>query len=212
MYTQTKPFNEDKLFQQALMLTLLTIVYNIAEGLISIYFGMKDETLALFGFGADSFIETISALGIMQMIYRIKKQPRSHKGRFEVNALRITGWCFYALALMLTISAIHNIIEKHVPASTLAGLIIAAVSILTMWLLVYFKMKTGNKLNSEPVMADARCNMVCLYMSLVLLLTSGLNTFFTMPYIDAAGALGLVFFSIKEGREAFKKAKGIACC
>jgi hypothetical protein len=47
----------DKLFRMAQWLAIATIVYNILEGLVSVYFGFEDESLALFGFGIDSFIE-----------------------------------------------------------------------------------------------------------------------------------------------------------
>lgn len=203
--------NRDKLFQWALILAILTIVYNIAEGVVSAYFGIKDETLTLFGFGADSFVETVSALGVTRMIHRIRKNPASHRGPFEISALRITGWCFYALAVLLSVTAIYSIIEGHKPVSTIAGAIIGAVSILTMWLLIRVKLSVGSQLDSAPLVADARCNLVCLYMSVVLLLASGLWWLFEVPYVDAAGALALVYFSFNEGREAFEKARGIEC-
>jgi len=198
--------NMEKLFNRAIVLAIITIVFNIAEGLVATYFGLKDETLTLFGFGMDSFIETISAVGVLQMVIRIKKLPDSSRGRLETLALRITGWCFYALAGVLTVSAIFNIIGGHKPESTVSGVIIAIISILAMWALIRAKIKTGTKLNCSPIISDARCNLVCVYMSLVLLMASGLYWLFGIPYIDILGAAGLVYFSIKEGREAFEKA------
>lgn len=210
--TELAPTQQKKLFNQVLILALFTVFYNLIEGLIAIYFGLKDETLTLFGFGADSFVETISAIGVTHMVYRIKRNPDSHRGSFEVTALKITGWCFYALALILTVSAVYNLIEGHHPTSTLAGVIIALISILSMWLLVYLKVKLGKKLNSDPIISDAKCNLVCIYMSIILLISSALWWFFKIPYVDAIGSLGLVYFSISEGREAHQKAKGIECC
>lgn len=201
----------EKLYSWGLALAVLTVVYNIAEGLISTYFGLKDETLTLLGFGADSFVETISALGVTQMVIRIKRHPSSHRGQFEILALRITAWCFYVLALVLTASAIYHIIEGHQPVSTTAGVIIGSISIITMWALIRAKISIGKKLDSAPIIVDARCNQVCLYMSLVLLIASGLWWLWQIPYIDTLGTAGLVYFSIKEGREAFDKAKGIQC-
>lgn len=204
--------NHNKLYTWALALAVLTIIYNIAEGVVALYFGIKDETLTLFGFGADSFVETISAIGVLQMVIRIKKNPQSDRDTFEILALKITGWCFYLLVLILTISAILNIVEGHQPKSTMAGLIIASISIFTMWALVWAKLKIGKKLDSAPIIADAKCNLVCVYMSVILLLSSGLWWLFKIPYVDILGTLGIIYFSIKEGREAFNKAKGIVCC
>ena len=81
-----------------------------------------------------------------------------------------------------------------------------------MWALIYLKISIGKKLNSAPIIADAKCNQVCLYMSLVLLLSSGLWYLFKIPYVDILGTLGIIYFAYKEGKEAFAKAKGIACC
>ncbi len=68
---------EQKLYRKAYLLSLFTIFYNIAEGVISMMFGYEDETLSLFGFGADSFIEVMSGIGIAVFILRIKNNPGS---------------------------------------------------------------------------------------------------------------------------------------
>lgn len=193
-------------------LSVLTILYNLGEGLVATYFGIQDEALTLFGFGADSFIETISALGVAQMVVRIRRNPDSDKAPFEIAALRITGWCFYGLALILFISAGVSVVWGHQPLSTFAGVIIALISIGLMWALVYAKKRLGEKLESDPVIADARCNVVCIYMSVILLLSSALWWLFQIPYIDIAGSLALVYFSLSEGKEAFEKARGIHNC
>lgn len=212
MATSATLEHTDKLFSKALAFAVLTVVYNVIEGLVSVYFGHKEDTLALFGFGLDSFVETISALGIVQMILRIKRNPNSDKSSFEILSLKITGWCFYGLIAVLILSAANNIIRGTEPASTLPGIIIAGISILGMWALIYFKISIGKKLNSAPIIADAKCNQVCLYMSLVLLLSSGLWWLFKIPYVDILGTIGIIYFAYKEGKEAFAKAKGIECC
>ena len=212
MATSATLEHTDKLFSKALAFAVLTVVYNVIEGLVSVYFGHKEDTLALFGFGLDSFVETISALGIVQMILRIKRNPNSDKSSFEILSLKITGWCFYGLIAVLILSAANNVISGTEPASTLPGIIIAGISILGMWALIYFKISIGKKLNSAPIIADAKCNQVCLYMSLVLLLSSGLWWLFKIPYVDILGTIGIIYFAYKEGKEAFAKAKGIECC
>ena len=209
---KTEPIAQlEHLYKWGLGLAILTVVYNVAEGLVATYFGIQDETLTLFGFGLDSFVETISALGVTQMILRIKKNPVSSKGPFEIRALKITGWCFYVLAAILSTTAIYNVVQGHQPTSTTAGIIIGLISILTMWLLIRSKISVGKKLDSAPIIADAKCNQVCLYMSVILLVASGLWELWQIPYIDALGTAGIVYFSIKEGKEAFQKSRGIDC-
>src|SRR5215210_2961295 len=91
----------NKYWSYALWLALFTIFYNLAEGLISIFFGFSDETLTLFGFGVDSFIEVMSGIGILAMVLRIRQNPETPRSQFERTALRVTGTSFYLLALGL---------------------------------------------------------------------------------------------------------------
>jgi hypothetical protein len=86
---------DQKLYKRAFQLSLFTIFYNIIEGVVSMIMGYQDETLTLFGFGVDSFIEVMSGIGIALMILRIRQNPDSSKNRFEINALKITGTGFY---------------------------------------------------------------------------------------------------------------------
>ncbi len=205
-------YTEAKLYKQAYWLSLFTIIYNIVEGIVSMIIGYYDETLTLFGFGVDSFIEMISGIGIAMMILRIKQNPDSHKSKFEMKALKITGTAFYLLSAGLSIGIILNILHHHKPETTLWGTIIALVSIAVMIWLMSAKKKIGKQLNSEPIIADANCTKICVYMSLVLLASSLIYELTGFTYADVIGAAGLMYFSISEGKESFGKAKGKNCC
>jgi divalent metal cation (Fe/Co/Zn/Cd) transporter len=207
-----KLHREKKLYSLALALAVFTIFYNFLEGIIATVLGYEDETLALFGFGVDSFIELISGLGIMQMVLRIQKNPNSPRGDFERRALKITGYSFYLLVAGLTISAIYNLATGHVPLTTFWGVIISSVSIVVMLVLIYGKIKTGTELNSSAILADANCTKVCIYMSCVLLASSAIYEYTGFPYADALGTLGLAWFSYQEGKECFEKAAGNMDC
>ena len=200
-----------KYWQVALWLAIITIFYNILEGLVSIYFGASDETLTLFGFGVDSFIEVLSGAGILAMVLRIRQNPDTPRSQFEQTALRITGASFYILAVGLGVTAVYNLFTVHKPETTLPGLIISLISIATMWALVSAKRKVGRALDSAPILADANCTMVCIYMSLVLLASSLIYQLTGFGLVDSLGAFGLIYFSVNEGREAFEKAAGMEC-
>ncbi|HBE40735.1 MAG TPA: hypothetical protein DDW27_05945, partial [Bacteroidales bacterium] len=168
--------------------------------------------LALFGFGVDSFIEVISGLGILQMVIRIGKNPGSSRTRFEITALRITGSSFFILTAGLLAGAAINLLKGHKPESTFWGVVISGISILVMYWLYRSKIHYGKKLNSEPVIADGKCTLVCLYMSVVLLFSSVIYELTGFGWVDTVGALGLAWFSFNEGREAFEKARGKENC
>lgn len=203
---------QSRYWTYALWLAVFTVLYNLGEGLISVYFGLSDETLTLFGFGVDSFIEVISGLGILAMVLRIRQHPDTPRSRFERTALRVTGTSFYLLAVGLGASSLYNLFTAHKPETTLPGLIISIISIVIMWLLVLGKRKVGRALNSSPILADANCTMVCVYMSIVLLLSSLIYELTGFGFIDSIGALGLIYFSYNEGKESFEKAAGMEDC
>ncbi len=201
------------LYKRAQLLAIFTLAFNIAEGVVSVAFGFSDDSLTLFGFGIDSFIETISAIGILVMIRRTRLNPASLRSQFEVNALRLTGYCFFALALLLVISGVYNVAEGVKPQTTLPGFIIALISIVSMIFLIKAKKHVGNQLHSQAIIADANCNLVCIYMSVVLLVSSALYEIFGFAFFDLLGTAGIIWFSVSEGLEALKKAKGMyACC
>ncbi len=202
---------EQKLYRNAFLLSLFTIFYNVIEGIIAVYFGYQDETLTLFGFGVDSFIEMFSGIGIAIMIIRIKQNPASPKSQFEKTALKITGFAFYALCVGLLIGIIFNLINNQKPETTFWGVIISGISILVMIWLLIMKKRIGKKLNSQPIISDANCTKVCIYMSIVLLASSLIYELTGFAYADLIGSAALIYFSFKEGREAFEKAQGKEC-
>lgn len=206
-----KPPNQP-LYRTALALAVLTIVYNLLEGFISTYLGYEDESLTLFGFGLDSFIEVVSGLGVANMVRRMQLNPASNRAPFERTALRITGTRFYVLVGGLLLTSGYNLWAGHHPTTTFWGVVVALVSIATMGLLIWAKTNVGRQLNSAAILADAECTRVCLYMSLILLASSGLYEWTHIAYADVAGTLGLSFYALREGQECFEKARSETHC
>ena len=196
-----------------MILALITIVYNVIEGLISVFFGAKDETLALLGFGVDSFVEVISGIGILHMVLRMKYSKVNRRDKFERTALLINGSAFYLLTLGLIAGSVLNIIYDIRPTTTFAGIIISAISIGTMYYLMKAKMKVGHEMKSDAIIADANCTKTCFYLSFILLASSGLYEIFHIAYFDILGSLGIAYYAFKEGRESFEKSRSeeIAC-
>jgi len=190
---------------------VFTIIYNLIEGVVAMGVGASDETLALFGFGVDSFIEVISAVGIWHMIRRINDNNGNTRDEFEQRALKITSGSFYALSAGLVVTAILNIYMEHKPENTVWGIVISLISMTFMWFLIHQKTNVGKALNSEAMLADAACSKVCVYLSVVLFVASIGFEITGIGYLDSIGALLIAWMSWKEGRESFDKAKGGSC-
>lgn len=206
------PGKEKTIFYRwATALALITIFYNLAEGVVSVFFGAEGGTITLFGFGVDSFVEVISGIGIWHMVRRMSQNANESPDRFEKTALKITGTSFYILTIGLAITSAVNLYMGYKPKTTFWGIIIAVVSILSMWALIHYKVKIGKRFSSRALLADAACSRTCLYLSAILLVASIAYEMTGLGLLDSLGAIGIALFSFKEGREAIKKAKGESC-
>ncbi len=202
-----------KLYSLASALAVITIAYNIVEGLVSVFFGLEDGSMALFGFGVDSFVEVASGIGIWHMVRRIRNNESEHPDRFEQTALRITGAGFFILTAGLAVTAAVDLYRGHKPDTTFWGIVISIISIASMWLLIHYKTNVGKQLGSEAILADAACTRACLQLSVVLLVASVGYELTHIGGIDSIGTLVIAGLCFREGKEAFEKAraKSFAC-
>ncbi len=203
---------QKKYYSYALILAVSTILISAAEAGFSVYFGLADESLTLFGFGMDSLIEIISGIGVASMVLRIRRNHGISRNSFEKTALKITGFSFFFLVAALLLTIAYNLLTAHKPETTLSGLVISVASILFMLALLLGKKSVGEKLGSKAILSDAECTRICIYMSLVLLVSSGIYALIKIPFIDEAGTLALAWFSFKEGKECFEKTRHDTFC
>jgi len=208
-----RPDAQRKVFYRwANALALITIFYNLIEGIISVLFGYEDGTIALFGFGIDSFVEVISGIGIWHMIRRMKQTGSENADAFEKTALKVTGVAFYILTAGLIATAAVSLYQGSKPETTFWGIVVAIISIFSMWLLIHYKLKIGRRFNSQALIADANCTRACMYLSAVLLISSIGYELTGIGMLDSLGAFSIAVLSFREGREALEKAKGNATC
>ncbi|MHB8174622.1 MAG: cation transporter [Nitrospirota bacterium] len=201
---------KEKYLRLAYTLAVITVIYNLAEGIASVWLGWAGGAFSLFGFGLDSFVEVISAAGILHMIRKQRLHEHGHDV-FERRALRITGGGFYVLSAGLALTAAVNLYRGHKPDTAFWGIVISALSISSMWLLMRLKMKAGRALGSDAIIADAACTKTCFYLSVILLAASLGYELTGYGWLDSLGVIGIALLSFREGREAFGKSNGKAC-
>lgn len=194
--------NQRRWRRRALWLSGLTIAYNVAEGLVSMGFGWADDSVALFGFGADSFIEVASALLVLWKLLDHGSLERERKATSRI------GWLFLFLAAGIAGGALLQITAHRHPPTTLPGLIIATLSLAFMVFLWRAKLGTARALDSATLAADAACSLACIQLSVVLFLGSLL--FLLVPnlwWVDAAAATGLALLIGREGLGMIRAAR-----
>ncbi len=189
--------------RRALWLSGLTLVYNLVEGLVSMAFGWADDSIALFGFGADSFIEVASALLVLWKLLDHGNLDRERKAVLGI------GWLFLGLGIGIAGGAILQITAQRHPPTTVPGLIISALSLGFMAFLWRAKLQAAKALDSATLEADAACSLACIQLSVVLF--AGSLLFLLAPalwWVDAAAALGLALLIGKEGIGMIRAAHG----
>ncbi len=187
-------------------LAMVTIVYNLLEGLISMGFGASDGSVALFGFGADSFIEVGSALLVLWRL-RAGEAKADMLVERERRATQGIGVLFLLLAAGTAVGAVIQIATHRHPETSLPGMIISMASLLSMAWLWRAKQRTAVVLDSRTLEGDAACSLACIQLSGILFLGSVL--FMLWPglwWIDALAALLLSALIAKEGLQGIRAA------
>jgi divalent metal cation (Fe/Co/Zn/Cd) transporter len=192
---------KDKRFQKALRLEYFTILYNFLEAGAAIIAGKISGSISLIGFGLDSIVENLSGF---ILVWRLKKQgaiSEEEEERLEQRASRFVGISFFLLGAYIAYESIHKILMKEAPENSLAGIVIASLSLIIMPLLSRAKLKLGLELNLKSLVADSKETLVCAWMSLALLLGLLTHTLFGFWLADPIVGLIIVGFLFKEGYE-----------
>jgi cation diffusion facilitator family transporter len=190
--------------RKALLLSYFTIVYNIGEGVVSILAGSAAGSMALIGFGIDSFLESLSG-GVMIWRFRRIDLSDEEEGRMEKKATRLVGYTFVFLAVYVLYESIGKLISGRTPEPSVLGIIIAVVSIIVMPILFYQKYRTGKSMGSKSLVADSKETLACVFLSVALLIGLGLNYTLGFWQADPIVALIVVVFLLREGFEILRE-------
>lgn len=196
------------LIRKAIFLSWFTIGYNLIEGVVSIAFGVSENSVALAGFGVDSLIEVASAALIL---WRFRSE--THIGsEFSISRERKAtlgiGILFLLLSATTAGASIFELKTGSHPATTIPGLVISTFSLSFMYWLWSAKREVARRLNSASMMKDADCSFACIKLSLVLF--GGSLMFAAFPVLwwaDSAAALMLTLLIGKEGWETITAAQ-----
>jgi divalent metal cation (Fe/Co/Zn/Cd) transporter len=187
-------------------LEYFTIAWNALEGLVAVVAGAVAGSIALVGFGIDSFIEVTSG---SVLLWRMSVDAEVQRRELnERRALRIVGICFLLLAAYIAYESVLDLWSRRAPEHSIPGIVLACVSLVVMPLLSRAKRNVGHALGSAAMHADAKQTEFCTYLSAILLAGLLLNAFFGLWWADPVSALIMVPIIAKEGIEGLQ---GKAC-
>jgi divalent metal cation (Fe/Co/Zn/Cd) transporter len=190
--------------QRALRLEYFTVGWNVIEGIVAIAAGTFAASIALVGFGIDSYIEVASAA---VLIWRLRKHGHEaeEEEAAEKRAILFVGVTFFALALYVTYESSRKLIFVEPPAASLIGIVLAALSLIVMPMLAWRKREVAKEIGSRALEADAMETLVCSYLSFTLLLGLGLNAWLGWWWADPVAGLAMVVLIVREGWEAIEE-------
>ena len=192
-----------RLERRAKLLAGASVSYNLLEGVIAIGAGMAAGSVALIGFGLDSFIEVSSGIIILwQFSHRL---PETR----ERQALRLMALSFFALAAYVAFESGRALLTGAEAEPSSVGIGLAIASLIIMPGISILQRRTGKALGSNAVYADGTQTLLCTYLSAVLLGGLVLNATLGWTWADPVAGLVIATIAVREGIEAWK---GEGCC
>jgi divalent metal cation (Fe/Co/Zn/Cd) transporter len=173
------------------------------EAAIGIGSGITAGSLVLTAFGIDSLVELASA-GVL--VWRLTIELRHGKTfaeNAERTASRMCGALLFALAAYVVGSASWKLWTGTGAEFSLTGLVLSVAAIPIMYFLSRRKLRLASALGSRSLRADAVEAITCGWLAFVVVVALFAQWTFEAWWIDPVASLGIVWFLIREGREAW---------
>jgi divalent metal cation (Fe/Co/Zn/Cd) transporter len=192
------------LLRRALLLEILTVGWNLAEGGIGVTAAIAAGSVALLGFGIDSFVESFSGA---ILLWRVRAEHREMSvveiERLDRRARKLVAASLFLLAAWVAFDAGRSLWQKDRPEASLTGIVLTTVSIFVMLWLAREKRRTAAALGSRALEADAFQTTACWWLSIITLAGIGLNALLGWWWADPVAALAMTSLIAYEGREAW---------
>lgn len=190
------------LLRQGRRLEVFTIVWNSAEGVVSIVFALLAGSIALLGFGVDSLIEMSSGL---VLLWRLQTRRDMESAELaEAIALRLVGLSFMALAAYVAFESISTLVKQEPPGASGGGIVIAILSLVVMPILARAKRRVAAAIESRALHADSIQTDICMILSAILLVGLGLNAALGWWWADLVAGMAMVPLIAREGVRALR--------
>lgn len=198
-----RPERRQVLTRRIRLFVAATITYNVVEAIVAMSAGAAAHSTALIGFGLDSVIEVASAAAVAWQFAGRHPEAR------EKVALRVIAFSFFGLAAYVTVESVRSLLGAGEAEPSVAGIILAAISLMIMPLLSWGQRRAGRELGSMSAVADSKQTLLCTYLSAVLLTGLLLNSLFGWSWADPIAGLFIAAIATKEGRDTWR---GDTCC
>jgi divalent metal cation (Fe/Co/Zn/Cd) transporter len=196
----------DRLLARGLRLEYLTVGWNLLEGAVSIGAALAAGSVALLGFGVDSFVESVSGL---VLIWRLRAEQRGELDeaaveRVEHRAERIVAISLLLLGAYILVDAAWSLVHADRPSASPVGIIVTALALGVMGFLARAKRTTGEALGSRALIIDAFQTTTCLWLSATTLVGLAANALLGWWWADPVAAIVIALLVLREAIEAWR--------
>ena len=196
------------LHRRAVRLEWLTTLWNVVEAVIAIGSGAVAGSTALVAFGIDSLIEVSSAIVVLWRLFKAGAEDSLEENeRADRRAHRLVGMTFFVLAAYVLVDSVRAILSGSNPEASPVGIALAVASLIVMPALALAKQRTGRRMGSRALEADALETWLCAYLSAALLIGLALNSILGWWWADPVAGLAMVPFMVWQGRRAIAEAR-----
>jgi divalent metal cation (Fe/Co/Zn/Cd) transporter len=195
--------------KRAFWLEWLTIAWMVIEAALTLWSGYIAHSVTLVAFGLDSVIELVSASVLIWRLTVELRHGQAFSEKAEQRASKIGGALLFALAIFVVISATWSLWTQRAQEFSMLGLMVAFVAIPTMYFLAKQKIAIAERIGSRALRADAVESITCGWLSSMVVVGLIAQYLTAAWWIDSVTSLGIVWFLVKEGREAWA---GEECC
>ncbi len=190
--------------RQAIRLQVVTLIWMLVECGIALIAAWRAQSPALLAFGADSFVELLSATVVLLQFVR----------RFTLStsrAARSAGILLFVLAGVVAAASIAALAGGVEPGPSWLGIGVSVAALVAMPVLSVGKRRVARRLRNSALAADAVQSATCAYLAGITLLGLAVNAAFGIPWIDPVAALMAVPIICIEGRRALR-GEACGCC
>ena len=184
---------------------MFTVAWMAAEAALAIGAGVLARSVLLTAFGLDSVIELISgAVLLWRLTIEAHEGETERVERIEIKATKLSAVLLVLLCLYVAVSSVLGLVLRIKPAGSVVGTAVAAAAIVIMPLLAWAKRSVNSRIDSSALTADIAETLTCAYLAGATLAGVLLNTLFHLWWAEYVAVIVLLFWLIRETREALQ--------
>jgi divalent metal cation (Fe/Co/Zn/Cd) transporter len=182
----------------------VTLTWMLAECVVSLYGALSAHSPALLAFGADSFVELLSATVVLLAI--LPSFPLA-----KDRAARLAGILLFVLAGIVALVTLLSLLYGVRPETSCSGIAITLAALVVMPILAWAKHRIAKRTNNRALAADAVQSATCAYLAAITLVGLTVNAHWHIHWVDSAAALLALPILVVEGRRALR-GDSCGCC